>query len=203
MGKSGFDVYVLYCALKAHFNSKSYDFIKYNGKMKSPTRESFEKRHDKQFFAMLANKNMDYILPYFVANFVANENLWVGDLILNQDAEETYFAWKRKMSRIYSSTIEEFRNIKMFLDSRNLSFGDLFLIKNGQQPILFRLVTERFISLETYVIMDQILVFSKDFDKYLDHDLVYKRWSLKAKKYSPFLIVNRDRLKKELKNIFI
>ena len=40
------DVYLTYCAMKAHFGTGGYDFSKYDGKSKV-SRESFWKRNDR------------------------------------------------------------------------------------------------------------------------------------------------------------
>ena len=63
------DVYLMYCAMKAHFNS-DYDFIKYDGKTKIK-RDSFYKRKDRSFYVKIAKK---YTHPkdYFIANFTKN-----------------------------------------------------------------------------------------------------------------------------------
>ena len=42
------DVYLTYCALKAHFGKGNYDFSKYEGKSKV-SKDSFWKRKDRIF----------------------------------------------------------------------------------------------------------------------------------------------------------
>ena len=42
------DAYLMYCAMKAHFDKSDYDFVKYNGKSKV-SRDSFYKRNDRVF----------------------------------------------------------------------------------------------------------------------------------------------------------
>ena len=49
------DVYLMYCALKAHFSREDYDYHKYGGKTKI-SRESYWKRKDRYYFAKIANK---------------------------------------------------------------------------------------------------------------------------------------------------
>ena len=46
------DAYLMYCAMKAHFDKSDYDFIKYNGKSKV-SRDSFYNRNDRIFFVKL------------------------------------------------------------------------------------------------------------------------------------------------------
>ena len=49
------DIYLTYCAMKAHFGKGDYDFIKYDGKTKV-SRESFWKRKDRYFFVKVSKK---------------------------------------------------------------------------------------------------------------------------------------------------
>ena len=50
--RDGYDAYTLYLGIKLHFHSDSYDFVKYNGKVKSDI-NSFLKRKDKYHFGKL------------------------------------------------------------------------------------------------------------------------------------------------------
>ena len=52
------DIYLMYCAMKAHFGKGKYDFVQYEGKTKV-SRDSFYKRKDRYFFARLAKKYDD------------------------------------------------------------------------------------------------------------------------------------------------
>jgi len=47
--RDGYDAYTLYLGIKFHFHTDTYDFIKYNGKVKSDI-NSFLKRKDKYHF---------------------------------------------------------------------------------------------------------------------------------------------------------
>jgi len=196
----GFEVYQHYCAIKAHFNS-TYDYFKYSGKIKA-RRSSYQKRDDKNFFDLLAKKNMAYVIPFLVANFVTDKNLWVGDLVMNLEAEENYFAWKKKMSRLFMEAEEELSKVNQFMEARNILFNDLFAIKEDSQPILFRLMAQRFISLETYIIVDVALGFRKTFDTGLEDDIVYRRWAKKITAYEPFLNLPKAKCLNLVRKIF-
>jgi len=198
---SPFDIYEKYVALKAHFNSEKYDYMKFGGKI-GCRRSSFENRKDKKVFEQLSRKNWDYIIPYMIANFVANQNLYIGDLIFNQESETTYFDWKRKRARLYTETKEELSSIKSFMEKQDVSFNELFLIKDDQLPIIFRLMIQRFISMETYIILDIVLGFSESFSVLLE-DVVYKQWELKLRKYKVFMSVDAIRCQKIVKAVFL
>jgi len=186
----GYYVYQEYCGLKAHFNNK-YNYLKY-GKVRAK-RATYERRKDKAFFERLAKKNMSYIIPFLVANFVSNHNLWIGDLVINKEAEDTYFQWKKKMSRLFMEATNEMSKVACFMKARDITFNRLFVVKEDEQPIIFRLMTQRFISLETYVIMDLALDFIPSFDQELDDDIIYKQWSDKVAAYKPFLQLPKEK----------
>ena len=81
------DVYLMYCALKAHFGKGDYDFVKYGGKS-SATKDSFWKRTDRLFFVKTQRKykKKQVIQDYLVSNFVQNTKGWLGDF--NDDISE-------------------------------------------------------------------------------------------------------------------
>ena len=68
------DVYLMYCALKAHFGKGDYDFVKYGGKS-SATKDSFWKRTDRLFFVKTQRKykKKQVIQDYLVSNFVCTD----------------------------------------------------------------------------------------------------------------------------------
>ena len=83
------DVYMMYCALKAHFSKSNYDYFKYEGKTRIK-RDSFFKRKDRFFFARLSRKYKEYedIKNYLVANFVSNPDGYVARF-----DDKTYEDW--------------------------------------------------------------------------------------------------------------
>ena len=53
------DVYLMYCAIKAHFGESNYDFHQFSGKTKV-SRDSFYKRNDRLFFVRVSRKYKEY-----------------------------------------------------------------------------------------------------------------------------------------------
>ena len=89
------DVYLTYCAMKAHFSTGDYDFSKYDGKSKV-SRERFWKRNDRIFFVKLSRKYNDTeIKEYLLANFVKDSEGCVGNF-----NDSNYDEWKYKMQRL-------------------------------------------------------------------------------------------------------
>ena len=90
------DAYLMYCAMKAHFDKGDYDFIKYGGKSKV-SRDSFYKRNDRIFFVKLTRKykSKDDIQDYLLANFLIYPKGWVGKF-----HEDNYIEWQKKIQSL-------------------------------------------------------------------------------------------------------
>ena len=88
------DIYLMYCALKAHFSDRSYDYFKYDGKTRV-SRNSFYKRKDRFFFVKLSRKYKEYIdiKNYLIANFVIERRGYVANF-----TEENYENWLNRQN---------------------------------------------------------------------------------------------------------
>lgn len=173
-----YEAYLKYCALKRHFQSTSYDYFKYNGKVKA-SYESFEKRSDRIFFTKLA-KHKD-IIGFLVANLVI-ENKWVGDLVNEQVAEKAYKDWlKRKESLSYV--------FKSDLDKLDGLIDSLKVVDN-QHPILFKKYLSKEICAETLIIINHIQRYFRYWSKNMKTDLVWNDEKNKLLKLTPFIEYN-------------
>ena len=190
-----FETYQSYLSMKSHFTNPKYDFFKYGGKSRA-TITSFNKRKDKYWFEKTSRKYSDEeVLNFLLSNFVNTDNpqnLWIGEII--NTGERTYAEWmKRKQSLTY-----------LFKEQLNelLSENDLETVFNcskGHPPLLKKYLGGE-VSLETFVILEKIFSFGKDFDKKLD-DPVWESVSLKIKKYIPFININVFQYKKILREL--
>ena len=170
-----YEAYKMYCALKRHFQSDTYDYFKYNGKVRA-SYASFEKRSDRYFFTKLA-KHKD-IEGFLVANLSGGDK-WVGDLVNEQAAEKQYMEWlKRKQSLSYT-----FKNdIDKVEEVKDMSVVD------GQHPKLFKRYLSKDICAETIIIVNKIQhgYMFKYWDSKLS-DPVWRQEKVKLEKLTPFL----------------
>ena len=155
------DVYLMYCALKAHFGKGDYVFVKYGGKS-SATKDSFWKRTDRLFFVKISRKykKKDVILDYLVSNFVCNTAGWLGDF-----NDDNYIEWKKRtqsMSYNFKQELEKMCKV------------NILGIKNGQHPTLLKEYLGKRVSLESLVILNSILKFDKVWNTKLVDDYVWK-----------------------------
>ena len=183
-----FDSYKLYNALKLHFETDSYDAVKYNYKS-NVTPQAFFKRKDKYFFAKLAKKYEKDLLTYYVSNF-KNGVGYVGDM-LNEDGEKNYLNHKRiqeSIHRVFSIDINK-------LSEQERKFDQFFMSCHGQLPLVIKLWLQEEISLETVVILDSMLGFvERESDKITD-TIIWPDTKRKIHKYKPFVNFNVDKCK--------
>ena len=89
------ETYQAYLAIKQHFSDSSYDYFKYNGKIRVNV-DTFYARKDKFFYEKLARKfngKPDELRNYFVSILSSNPKKWIRELV-GIKAEETYTKWK-------------------------------------------------------------------------------------------------------------
>ena len=184
--KQAFEAYKLYVAIKNHFTSPTYDYFKYNGRTKASFK-TFEKRSDKYFFYKLANRKDK--IEYLVANFLADTNNWIGDLVCNEEGERRY----RRFIR-YRDSI--FYNFDLDLNRLLERFDHNFIVTEGQHPPLFIKYLQNEIHLETLVILDDMIGFAKHWNKKINDPVVWPQVAMKVKKLKPFLHYDQQKLKK-------
>ena len=131
----GFEVYKTYLAVKLHFTSASYDYIKYEGKINAKL-DTFTSRNDRYFFHKLSTRyKQDEILDFFVANFAKDDKKWVKSLLEN-DGKGNYLEYKKYQNAVGY----HFRNDCSLLNDRigrdMVSFNDVLLVSNGQHPTM-------------------------------------------------------------------
>ena len=192
------EVYKTYLSFKNHFTKPNYDYFQYCGKSRAST-ESFNKRKDKYFFERMSRQKSDEeIKQYFLANFVECNDpskLWIGEII--ESGQDNYSNWlKRSQSLFYLFKTEA----EVFIRKDN--FNELFEVRGSSHPEILRKYLQNAISIETFVIIDIILNFSKKFDKKLI-DPVWESVSLRIKKYKAFLNIDKEKYTQTLKEIVL
>lgn len=188
------DCYKTYLAFKNHFSKPSFDYFKYGGKTRA-TAESFYKRKDRYFFEKMSRQKDDQeIKEYFLASFIECDNpqkLWIGEII--NSGNEYYEAWKM---RAESLTYKFKQDVSYLFEEDKLD--DVLKCDVGNHPSLLKSHMINKVSIETLVILDMILNYVKDYDKVLT-DPIWEFYSMKIKKYRPFLNIDSTNFKSILK----
>ena len=200
MSYPGFNAYKTYLALKSHFTS-DYDYFKYHGKMKVKE-ESFLKRRDKFFFEKIERRYKKELVPFFVSNLIKEDNSWSGSLVTDQ-AEQTFNEWKKKTQSLRYVFKEDMGRVRTLMDHNELQFDELFECGDGQHPPIFKLLISEEITIESFVILDQVLSFCKRINKRILDDYVWSVYYKRVMKYSRFIEVDNKDYKMILKDIFV
>jgi len=192
------DAYRCYLSMKNHFTKDKYDYHKYCGKVRA-TNEAFYKRKDRFWFEKLArNKSDQEVIDFFVSNFITctdPSKLWIGELI--KEGEDRYTDWKKRNQSLSYIFKEETESV-----FSNGDFDSMFAIDGTRHPQILKEYLRKNISIETLVILNQILGFRENFDSHLK-DPVWETVSMRIKKYSPFLNIDVQRYKQILKQVVL
>lgn len=191
---SPYEVYVTFLCIKQHFTKPNYDVFKYNWKTRASV-TSYNKRTDRYFFERLSRKKTETeIKEFFISNFAYTENpngVYIPDLV--KDGDEVYDRWRKYIQSLSYNFKTE---LEIFFSHQQLN--DFMLCKSGQHSKMLIKHLQKAISLETLVIIDSIFNFTLNYDKVLV-DPIWENLSLKIKKYSPFVPINKDKYIKIMK----
>jgi hypothetical protein len=191
---NGYDTYKTYLAIKQHFSNRNYDFFKYKGKVRA-SELSYEARKDKYFFEK-ASKKFDHeeFIDYIVANITRNSDSWIGNL-LQENNQVNYKKWQK----VTESMTYTFKQDMDVIYNYEEDFNKVFTMDDNKHPLLFRLHARNKISLETAVILDDVINYSDKWYKY--NDTILNEFVDRMRNYKPFLHNRLQVDKNKYKNI--
>ncbi len=181
------DVYLMYCAMKAHFSKNDYDFFTYKGKSRV-SRNSFYKRKDRVFFVKLSKKypEEEDLKNYMVANFIMDRRGYVANF-----SDKNYEQWKEKRSNFYNIFTDE---IRPFVKN----FNPIFEVKSSEHPILLKEYLGKRVSLETLIVLDELVKFSKTWDNRMAEDYIWFDLKKLMNNYKRFLTIDKKQYRIQL-----
>lgn len=186
---SAYDAFTMYCALKAHFNQRTYDYFKFGGKMKNINPTTLEDRGDWKFFERLARHEDPF--GYTVANLVHNRAWYVGEM--GPDSDDIYVQWKRRrhsLEYLFTTQLKYFDPVK---------FKSYFEVKKGAHPEVFYMYMRKEIDLESLVVLSACLCTYSYWNSSLGSDLIWEEIGLLIRKYRPFLEFDKKHYRKLIK----
>ena len=181
-----FESFQLYHALKLHFTTKNYDFIKFRGKT-NVKGSSFDKRNHKFLYHKLAQKYKKDLKPFYISALISGEDIgWIGDL-LDDRFNDIYLDRRKRMESFAKYFNDDVNTIVDYLVESGKEFKDLLLPRSGRLPILIMLQMDKLVSLETIIIINRLTGF---LDKIkVDHPL-WDDVKLLLTKYDCFVTVS-------------
>ena len=194
----GFDVYKIYLAIKLHFTSESYDYFKHNGKTTARL-NTFTKRRDRYFFHKLSRSySSSACVDYFVAGFLDSDSVWIGDVV-GKSGEENYTRWQKRIESLSYVFEGDVNTLLEFIEEKKIKFDDLFKVKDGQHPPLVKLYIANKITIESMIILDDILNYTKQFNKQIKETVIWPKKYKLLMNYKPFLKYNTTKMKMIIK----
>lgn len=189
MSKSAYDCFCEYTAIKAHFNSSTYDYQKYNGKIPNANPKQFAESKLKLFFQKLA-KHRD-VQGFIVANMLHDSNQWIRDLAYSETAEKIYTDWAKNIQSLTYLFTQDINKLNQ--DDFNSNFK-----VDETHPLILKLYLRKEISLETFTILVDLTNCDKYLNKVLKDDIVWNDVYFKISKYKTFLVYDKDKIRKLL-----
>ena len=175
------DIYLMYCAMKAHFSKGDYDFVTYKGKTRIK-RDTFYKRKDRWFFVRLSRKykTEQEIKNYFVANFIKDKKGYIANF-----SNKNYESWRLKRQSFFEMFEVEMKPLVE-------AFENLFSVETKQHPKLMREFLGGRVSLETVIILDKLVGFNQDWNKELEDDIIWLDLRFLMNNYERFLTIDQE-----------
>lgn len=191
-GMQPFDAYKTYLAIKRHFTTKSYDYFKYNGIVKVGAK-SFEQRRDRYQFSKLA-KHKD-VVGFLTANLVyGKQDAWIGDMI-GETGDKLYAQYIRVRDSLTYMFEQDLHKLADTVQE-NIEVVD------GQHPLLLKLALRNEINIETFIILNDIWMFTKSWNASIMDPVIWPDFYTKCKKYRPFLNYNLEKCKDAVESHF-
>jgi len=185
--REGFDAYCLYLAINNHFNTESYDFFKYNGKVpvKLP---AFLKRNDKYHFAKLAREHRDELRDFLVAN-LSKRKYYVKNL-LDRECVDNYKEFKKRKQQLTYSINEDCR----YLYDKYDTIDSLLTVNKGQHSNLLKEYLGSNISAESFLAFDLVFGIIKNYDKEIAETFIWPAKKNQLTKLSPFIEIEQGKV---------
>lgn len=196
---SAFDTYRTYLALNQHFTRKTYDYFKYNGKVKV-SETAFLGRKDRYFFEKASKKfKKEEFIEFLLANYTSGTEHWIGNLFSGENIVQLK-KWKKRID----SLTYTFKEDIMYIVDSNESLDESLKMQEGRHPLLYRLYLRKKVSLETLVILDDLVGYSKLWHKY--NDMMMNDFLFLMEKYRPFfhkaILIDKAKFRKIVLDLF-
>ena len=122
----------------------------------------------------------------------------IGDVI-GKTARENYDKWRKRIESLSYVFQGDIDTLFEFIEEKGIKFDDLFKVKEGQHPPLVKLFLASKITLETMIILNDILGYTKQFNKQIKENVIWPKKYKLMMNYKPFLRYNLTKMKMIIK----
>lgn len=191
LSEEGFELYKMYCALKAHFTTSKYDYFKSGGAI-NVKRSSYVARPDAGFFTAIAKSSKDRF-GLLLANILRDPKTWIGEIDA-ETVDNVYNDWKRRTDQFEYYFESDLNSLK---DEFSFNFN---IDKEGNTPYILDMAMEGSINFETFAVLTNILSLNTIWDGKLQDEFIAPKAIDRAVKYHPFIYYNRNRAKEIIRS---
>tara|TARA_Y100000361_G_C11131754_1_gene329389 strand:- start:434 stop:1039 length:606 start_codon:yes stop_codon:yes gene_type:complete len=193
--REGFDAYCLYLAINNHFNTESYDYFKYNGKVPAKL-PAFLKRNDKYHFAKLAREHRDELKDFLVAN-LSKQKYYVRNL-LDRECEDNYKEFKKRKQKLTYMISEEMR----YMYDKYDTLEKVLEVESGQHPPILKEYLGKNITAETFISFDLMFGIFEDYDEMIQEQFIWPVTKTRLSKLKPFIEYEKTKLRLTMREIW-
>jgi hypothetical protein len=181
---NSFGAYQLFLAMKQHFTTNSYDYQRFNGKVRA-SEASYQKRKDKYFFEKLGRVQDP---QRRVLSCVLRDVMHVQAIVSSEGEkiEMEYIKTTQALSQAFKTDLNALRRPLDILLTRT---------PNGSYPPLLSAYINEQTSIQTMIILDGLVGYMDRWNLELEDDLLWPDIKLKLEKYKPFLTYDRKKMR--------
>lgn len=133
-------------------------------------------------------------VEFLIANFIDNDDFYVGD-IRDDKANEVYMEYKKRQQALSYT-------FKSDLSKMKEDFNDNIVVPKNEHPYLLRLYMRKDICIETLTLINRCVNIFNYWDKELEGDIMWPTIKMKAEKFSPFLNVDINKYREIILSTF-
>jgi len=190
----------MYLAMKQHFSNPNFDFFQYNGQVKAKE-STYQQRNDFWFFETIAKKlSSEEVQDFLLASFIYSKDptkIWIGDI--KRSGGDRWMALQKQRQSMSYTVEQDLGTVVEHLEAKGYSFNDLFATLGSNHPPLLKLHVKGDVSLETMIVLDDLVQYSKKWKKELEwDDFVWPDVKKLMNNYKGFLTINTDKYRMKL-----
>ena len=115
---------------------------------------------------------------------------------------DIYDEYKARMNNFDFHIQQDMEEVIKCMKEYNISFDEIFITKSMNHPYILKLGLSKRVSLETFAVLDMILNFIPQIDRYLK-DPIWKDYKKLVLNYKPFLEVDVPKMKMLIKDVLM
>ena len=181
-----------YQAIKLHFSSKNYNYLKYNGKIK---KHNF---NDIVPYSIIAKgKDKKDFPDFFIPGLFHNPKIKI-EYFMSEDYVSSWKYWTSYQNSPKYFFEKELNEIKLYLERKKSNMNTMFLIEENTVPMIYKFIIKSQVSPQTILYLDQVLNFSKIMEERVSENVLFPIINQRLKKMKTFL---KEQETTSLKNI--